>query len=90
LKYIADLAPDIVKLDRTLIAGLSSGGRLHTLVKAIVDLCIQLGAKVVAEGIETREEMTAVLETGAHIGQGYFLGRPHRDPVPVQWSQLEL
>lgn len=90
LKYIADLAPDIVKLDRSLIAGLVTGGRLHTLVKAIVDLCIQLGAKVVAEGIETKEEMTAVLDSGAHLGQGYFLGRPHRDPIPVQWSKLEL
>ena len=90
LKYIADLAPDVVKLDRSLIAGVSSGGRLHTLLKAIVDLCIQLGAKVVAEGIETKDEMTAVLETGVHIGQGYFLGRPNRDPIPVDWSQLEL
>ncbi len=90
LKYIADLAPDVVKLDRSLIAGLTTGGRLHILVKAIVDLCIQLGAKVVAEGIETREEMVAVLETGAHLGQGYFLGRPEREPVPVQWSTLEL
>jgi EAL domain-containing protein (putative c-di-GMP-specific phosphodiesterase class I) len=90
LKYIADLAPDVVKLDRTLIANLRTGTRLHVLVKSIVDLCIQLGARVVAEGIETKEEMMAVMETGAHIGQGYFLGRPHRDPIPVQWSRLEL
>jgi EAL domain-containing protein (putative c-di-GMP-specific phosphodiesterase class I) len=90
LKYIADLAPDVVKLDRSLVAGLAIGNRLHTLAKALVGLCTQLGARVVAEGIETKEEMAAVLDTGAHLGQGYFLGRPHRDPIPVQWSKLDL
>lgn len=90
LKYIADLAPEVVKLDRNLIAQLRRGGRLQTLVTAIVDLCNKLGAKVVAEGIETREEMLAVLETGAHYGQGYFLGRPAKDPVLVVWNDLGL
>lgn len=90
LKYIADLAPEVVKLDRNLIAQLRRGGRLQTLVSAIVDLCNKLGARVVAEGIETREEMLAVLETGAHYGQGFFLGRPAKDPVPVAWNDLGL
>ncbi len=90
LKYIADLAPEVVKLDRNLIAELRRGGRLQTLVTAIVDLCNKLGAKVVAEGIETREEMLAVLETGAHYGQGYFLGRPAKDPLLVVWNDLGL
>lgn len=90
LKYIADLAPEVVKLDRNLIAQLRRGGRLQTLVSAIVDLCNKLGARVVAEGIETREEMLAVLETGAHYGQGFFLGRPAKDPVPVVWNDLGL
>lgn len=90
LKYIADLAPEIVKLDRNLIAQLKRESRLQTLVTAIVDLCQRLGAKVVAEGIETREEMQAVLETGAHFGQGYFLGRPAREPLPVVWNDLAL
>ena len=90
LKYIADLAPEVVKLDRTLVADLRSGTRLHTLVTSIVDLCRRLGARVVAEGIETRQELEASIEAGAHYGQGYFLGRPHRDPKPVLWSSLDL
>jgi EAL domain-containing protein (putative c-di-GMP-specific phosphodiesterase class I) len=90
LKYIADLAPEVVKLDRTLIANLRSGTRLHTLVTSIVDLCVKLGARVVAEGIETREELQASIECGVHYGQGYFLGHPHRDPRPVNWSALDL
>ncbi|HYU15558.1 MAG TPA: EAL domain-containing protein [Candidatus Acidoferrum sp.] len=90
LKYIADLAPEVVKLDRNLIAQLRHESRLQTLVTSIVELCNRLGARTVAEGIETREEMLAVLETGCHFGQGFFLGRPARDPVPVVWTELGL
>jgi EAL domain-containing protein (putative c-di-GMP-specific phosphodiesterase class I) len=82
LKYIADLAPEIVKLDRQLIAGLSPRTRLHALVTSIVRLCRDLGARVVAEGIETAEELQAVIETGAHYGQGFFLARPAY-PAPL-------
>lgn len=90
LKYIADLAPEVVKLDRMLVANLDRDARLRTLVGAIVDLCNKLGARVVAEGIETREELLAAMEAGAHYGQGYFLGRPHPEPKPVDWSALEI
>jgi EAL domain-containing protein (putative c-di-GMP-specific phosphodiesterase class I) len=76
LKYIADLSPDIVKLDRELIMGIVSGSRAHRLVRAIVRLCVDLDARVVAEGIETEAEFLALRETGVHFGQGYFLARP--------------
>lgn len=83
LKYIADLAPDVVKLDRELIAGIMRETRLHKLVRSIVQLCNDQGARVVAEGIETAEELAAVIDTGAHYGQGYYLARPHRVPPTV-------
>jgi EAL domain-containing protein (putative c-di-GMP-specific phosphodiesterase class I) len=76
LKYIADLHPRVVKLDRELIAGLTTDSRLFTLVSAIVVLCRELGATVVAEGIETLEELDAVIDSGARFGQGYLLARP--------------
>lgn len=88
LKYIADLAPDIVKLDRQLIAGLGANGRLHALVTSIVRLCRELGARVVAEGIETADEFEAVMRTGAHYGQGFFLGRPAFPAPPVRPEAL--
>lgn len=88
LKYIADLEPEVVKLDRELIAGLTIGSRLFDLVRAIVAMCRDLEAKVVAEGIETPTEMRAVLATGAHYGQGYFLARPARQPPHRDWEQL--
>ncbi len=89
LKYIADLNPEMVKLDRDLITGLTIGSRLHTLVTKIVDLCTALGAKVVAEGIETDEELAAVRATGCHYGQGYLIARPAFPPPRPRLVGLE-
>jgi len=89
LKYIADLAPEVVKLDRDLITDLPRQKRLHKLVTNLVRLCEELNAKVVAEGIETKEEMKAVLDTGAHYGQGYVLARPAYPPPLVSWACLD-
>lgn len=88
LKYIADLAPEVVKLDRSLVAGLTRESRLHRLVSSIVRLCKDQGARVVAEGIETADELRAVIATGAHYVQGYFLARPNREPPRPDWERL--
>ena len=85
LRYIADLHPRVVKLDRDLVAGLRKGSRMFKLVSAIVVLCRELDAMVVAEGIETVEELEAVQEAGARFGQGYLLARPAFPPPPVVW-----
>lgn len=83
LKYISDLHPEIVKLDRTLIANLHGDRRLQTLVTHIIRLCNDLGARVVAEGIEEETELKVVRDIGAHFGQGYFLARPAFPPPQV-------
>lgn len=83
LKYIADLSPRVVKLDRELIMGLTKDSRLHRLVKSIVVLCRDLGAMVVAEGIETETELEAVRDSGAHFAQGFLLARPATPPPPI-------
>jgi EAL domain-containing protein (putative c-di-GMP-specific phosphodiesterase class I) len=85
LRYIADLHPRVVKLDRDLVAGLKKGSRMFKLVSAIVVLCRELDAMVVAEGIETVDELEAVQAAGARFGQGYLLARPAFPPPPVNW-----
>ena len=87
LKYIADLHPKVVKLDRDLIAGLVTESRLFDLVSAIVVLCESLGATVVAEGIETVTELQAVIAAGARYGQGYLLARPAFPLPEVKWPE---
>jgi EAL domain-containing protein (putative c-di-GMP-specific phosphodiesterase class I) len=89
LKYIADLSPEIVKLDRTLIAGLERESRAQRLVGAIVRLCEELGANVVAEGIETVAELTALRDVGIRFGQGYLFARPAAPPPMVTSSSFQ-
>jgi EAL domain-containing protein (putative c-di-GMP-specific phosphodiesterase class I) len=85
LKRIADLEPAVVKIDIDLVRNIHLHKRQQHLVRALVTLCGELGAKVVAEGIETRDELRAVIDTGAHYGQGFVLARPGF-PVPkVTW-----
>ena len=85
LKRVLDLEPRIVKLDRALVTGLDKHRRQQTLVRHVVRLCVELGAEVVAEGIETYDELSAVVDSGAHYAQGYLLGRPGFPLQPGLW-----
>lgn len=85
LRYIADLHPSFVKLDRALITGLGTNPRMQRLVAAIVTLCESLDAQVVAEGIETPEELQAVCDAGVGYGQGFLLARPQPSPPDIYW-----
>lgn len=85
LKRIADLEPHVVKLDRGLIMGIERSRRQHQLVSSVVRLCTELGARVVAEGIETNDEFKAIADTGAHFGQGYLFARPAFPLPEVTW-----
>ena len=76
LKYISDLVPDVVKIDRDLITGIKNGTRQFRLLDSIVRLCKSLNARVVAEGIETPEELSAVQLANIDYCQGYLLGMP--------------
>lgn len=85
LKRVLDLEPSVVKLDRELISNLDKNPRQQILVKSVVEICKDLGATVVAEGIETREEFECVRDAGADYAQGYLLARPAY-PIPaVTW-----
>jgi EAL domain-containing protein (putative c-di-GMP-specific phosphodiesterase class I) len=87
LKHISDLEPKVVKLDRTLVDGLDRKPRQRKLVSATVRLCHELGALVVAEGIETTDEYLAVCDSGADFGQGYLFARPAFPLPPVVWPR---
>lgn len=82
LKSIADLAPNIVKLDRGLICGIDRSLRQRQLVTSVVRLCRELDAKVVAEGVETVSELSALRDTGADFAQGFLFARPSF-PIPT-------
>lgn len=85
LRYLADLKPKVVKIDRELVTGLVPGTRRFTLMRNLVRMCTELSAMVVAEGIETPAELSAVIDAGVHLGQGYVLARPAFPPPVFNW-----
>ena len=90
LKLIADLEPKIVKLDRALVQDLDRKPRQQKLVAIVVHLCHELGAAVVAEGIETSDEFHAVCDSGAEYGQGYLFARPSFPMPSIAWPPHEI
>ncbi|HEY6728320.1 MAG TPA: EAL domain-containing protein [Polyangiaceae bacterium] len=89
LKRIIDLEPSIVKLDLALTRGIDRSKRQQLLVRHVVRLCEDLGAKVVAEGVETIDELRAVVDCGVHYGQGYLIAKPSY-PAPVPTWPLDV
>lgn len=85
LSRIVDLQPAIVKLDMSLVRDVDKKPRKRLLVKSIVSMCADQGARVVAEGIETADELHAVIDAGVHYGQGYLLARPGSPAPAVVW-----
>jgi len=85
LKRIVDLEPKAVKLDRELIASLHLSRRQQQLARRLVKLCGELGAHVVAEGVETHEEHAALIDCGVLLAQGYLYARPAFPFPEVSW-----
>ncbi|MFO2364154.1 EAL domain-containing protein, partial [Salmonella enterica] len=67
---------DVVKIDRSFIAGCVEGARQRSLVATMITLSHDLGYRVVAEGIETQETADLIRGMGCDESQGYFFGRP--------------
>ena len=75
LALVARLQPDVVKVDMELVQQLPDPVAT-SIVGSIVELSHGIGAKVIAEGIETEEQAAAVTALGIDIGQGWLYGRP--------------
>lgn len=83
LRHVLELRPDFIKLDRWLIDGLADDRARRVAVFSFVALARELGARVIAEGVERSEDLAAVRELGLHAAQGYLLGRPSTSPDDV-------
>lgn len=81
LSHVLHLRPDIIKVDRALIANVATDGARRVLVTALVLLALELGATVTAEGIETTEDLEAAVALGVDGLQGFALARPTDDPI---------
>jgi EAL domain-containing protein (putative c-di-GMP-specific phosphodiesterase class I)/CheY-like chemotaxis protein len=84
LGALAVLEPEIVKLDMSLVREIQRHPTKRRVVGAIATLCRELGSRVVAEGVETIEELTVIRDLGIDLIQGYLFARPARGfPIPI-------
>jgi EAL domain-containing protein (putative c-di-GMP-specific phosphodiesterase class I)/GGDEF domain-containing protein len=79
LEAIANLKPQFVKVDISIIRGIHQNPVKQELLKAIRDIGQKVNAKIVAEGIEQKAELACVRELGIDFGQGFLLARPSQD-----------
>ncbi|WP_116452195.1 EAL domain-containing protein [Blastococcus litoris] len=88
LHHIVVTAPDVIKIDRSIVSGLHADPVLAKLVRSLVEFAHGCEIEVVAEGVETADEAAALLVSGVDHGQGWHFGRPGpvgalTDGVPV-------
>jgi diguanylate cyclase (GGDEF)-like protein/PAS domain S-box-containing protein len=78
LSYLSTLPIDSLKIDRSFVMGLHENPQNVEIVRAVLNLGMSLGRRVIAEGIETPRQLRALRELGVPVGQGYLLSRPLR------------
>ena len=88
LKIIADVKPNLMKLDMSLIRNIDKDETKQLLCKAIVDFGKSAGILLIAEGVETEEELKTVIALGLDYGQGYFLGIPRESFAAISSSRI--
>ncbi|HEY7132856.1 MAG TPA: EAL domain-containing protein [Candidatus Limnocylindrales bacterium] len=87
LRLLSEVSFEIVKIDLSLVQGVALHDPSHAVLRALQELASQWKATVVAEGVETAEQLATIRELGIKAGQGYLLGRP----IPTRESrQLDL
>jgi EAL domain-containing protein (putative c-di-GMP-specific phosphodiesterase class I) len=74
--YLKRMPVDSLKIDRSFVAGLGKDPGDEAIVSGTIDLAHALGLKVVAEGVETAEQLARLEDLGCDLAQGYFLSEP--------------
>ncbi len=85
--HVLRLRPDVIKMDRSLLADIDHDAARRAVVTAVVLMALELGARVTAEGVETAAELDTLAALGVDTVQGFLLARPSTDPaVWARWA----
>ena len=87
-KSLLDLAPGYIKVDLSIIRDIDTDPDKQQIVENIVAYAHKRDMKIVAEGLETPEEINKVLELGVDLLQGFYIAKPH--PIPTGINPLAL
>lgn len=83
IELLAMFQPDVVKIDMHLVRDIHTDRVRRTIVRGLVGICSELGIRVVAEGVETRDELKVLRGFGVELFQGYLFARPQVEALPV-------
>lgn len=90
LNLISDVQPHFIKLDMRLIRGVDKDLTRQALIKSMQEFAALTNTRIIAEGIETEEELATLISFDVPYGQGYFIRRPHPAPQPVDSVALQV
>ena len=89
LAYLRDLPIDELKIDRSFIAHITADPRSAAIVHSTIELAHALDLKVVGEGVEEQDALTALVTFGCDYAQGYHFSRPLTADAFADWAQLD-
>lgn len=82
LNLLANLQPDLIKLDMNLIRGIDTSHARQAIVAGVVGIARALDIAVIAEGVETEEELMTLRAGGINLFQGYLFAKPAAEALP--------
>ena len=90
LSVLAALQPAFIKIDMSIVRDVDSNPYKQRLIRILSQLGEGTGSEVLAEGVETEEELAVLLRSGVTLLQGYHLGRPSAQPDLSRYSDTEM
>ncbi|MCL6576358.1 GGDEF domain-containing protein [Kyrpidia sp.] len=90
LQAVAELQPDFIKIDQSLIRDIDQNATKRILVETFLTFGEKTGGRIIAEGIETAAELATLQGLGVPFGQGFFLALPAYPPPPVDAAAARL
>lgn len=89
LEMIAELYPDFIKMDMSLVRHVDKDPVKRALLEAFLSFAAKVKCKIIAEGIEEESELRTLMELGVEYGQGYLLGKPNKEREFKQGGRIQ-
>ncbi|MHC1699375.1 MAG: GGDEF domain-containing protein [Humidesulfovibrio sp.] len=90
LTSIAQIRPDFIKIDMSLIQGIDKDPVKRALIETFVTFADKIGSKIIAEGIESQAQAACLIDIGVHYGQGFYLAKPAAPKPPLSLDTTYL
>lgn len=90
LTALLRLRPGMIKIDHDIVRGLAHDCMRQYLVQALSDFCRRSKIDLIAEGIEDKDDLAALMRVGVKLGQGFFIGMPKSNPQPLGFEIISM